>query len=642
MSPDIFFPHHRLNWITIQPNIDGMALPCNYREAVAAVLSDALLPWCLAFIALQLFIIYCSLDPSPPIQDRKRNRKPRSISTAGSVGDNKFVDVAKSPSTLHGKRASAQNKSSLVPSVTALRSRTRTTSTPNKNAPAPFVRVTSDSEVTTSNSDATSDSEVSSSKPARMRVAVRDPITLDPVFEKIAQWAHLFRLWVGQCRRYSTAAALIAFAVSLMRAWHIRLHHQVLDFGIDDDIAKAVRPTPSLVLYSIDEVLRTHAGIPSADLFEVNTTVLNGVPVAPMSLDRVLMEMDRLFRDTCGLVARSSLDKRVNGDDGDQTLRRARLGLEAECAMVMEGSVASEARIHVLAIGTLLEPLTEDGSSLWLHEGLSLSNKILHGVEALGQTCRDWDGFGQGPADHQRCSRSLLDTLQSVLDSSTWVDSLNTDLERHSRQTLEGIQAIRERIPRIDMLVDTLAQGAEEVVAARTLLQRAPQEGSSGLGFWTKKKLPKANDARASDYRELLRGIHAPGALQHLDSVALEPFERAFHRTYLQVRDQAIPGWKHLRNQLKAMSAHPIPKVKFVRHASSGTGPPQVVVVGPLPPQDGVWVDGSVVRYLPTIPQAVKMLTSANREITTLSNRITYEIGLVCTLLLPSIVPYVY
>jgi hypothetical protein len=274
--------------------MDGMALPYNYHEVVAAVSSDALLPWCLAFMALQLLIIYWSLDPSPPIQDGKRTREPRSVSTAGStVGDNKHehVAVAKSPSTLQGKRMSAQNKGPLVPSVTALKSRTRTASTPNKNSPAPFVRVTSapsarnkkrnppiptntsDSEATsdskaTSNSDAASDSEASSSKPARMRVAVRDPIALDLVFEKIAQWAHQFRhcvavaafgvtrlaiavatgchqlrLWAGQCRRYTTAAARIALAVSLMRAWHIRLHHQVLDLAIDNDTAKAVRPT---------------------------------------------------------------------------------------------------------------------------------------------------------------------------------------------------------------------------------------------------------------------------------------------------------------------------------------------------------------------------------------------------------------
>ncbi|KAK3374307.1 hypothetical protein B0T24DRAFT_626138 [Lasiosphaeria ovina] len=90
-----------------------------------------------------------------------------------------------------------------------------------------------------------------------------------------------------------------------------------------------------------------------------------------------------------------------------------------------------------------------------------------------------------------------------------------------------------------------------------------------------------------------------------------------------------MPGWKRLRNQLKAMSAHPIPKLTFVRHAPSGTAPPEVVVVGPLPPEDGVWVDGNVVHYLPTISQAVKMLTLTNQEITTLSNRIAYEIGLV-------------
>jgi len=607
-----------------------MALPCSYREVMAAVWSDALLPWCLAFVALQLLIIYWSLDPSSPIQDRTRTSKPRSVSTAGpTVGDNKHT---KSPSPLHGKRTSAQNKRSIP------------TNTSNSEA-------TSDSNATSS-SDTTSDSEAarSSSKPAQMRVAVRDPIASRFVFGRIAQWAHQFRhcaalgrLWAGQCRRYTTAAASIALAVSLVRAWHIQLHHKVFALGIDPDTAKAVRPTPSLVLCSLEELLYTHAGIPSADLFEINTTVLNGVPGAPMSLDRVLMEMNGLLLDACGLVARSSLDRRANGGDDDQMLRRARLGLEAECAMVMEeGSVASEARTHGMAIEMLFEPLMEDGHSLWSHKGLSLSDEILYKVKALRHTCQDGDGFEQlGPTNYQRCSRSLLDTLQGVVDSAWWVDRFYTDLERHLRLALEGIHAIRECLPMIDMLVGTLAQGAEEVAAARAAIpQRVPQRGSFGSGFWKKKKLSKANDARATDYRELLRSIHAPRALQHLDSVALEPLQRVLNHTYLQVHDQALPGWKRLRDQLKAMSAHPIPKVMFARHVCSTTAPSKVVIVGPLPPEDGVWVDGNVIRYLPTIPQAVKMLTSANREIITTSNRILYEIGLVCYPLLPFMFPY--
>jgi len=428
-----------------------------------------------------------------------------------------------------------------------------------------------------------------------------------------------------------------------VRAWHIQLHHKVFALGIDPDTAKAVRPTPSLVLCSLEELLYTHAGIPSADLFEINTTVLSGVPGAPMSLDRVLMEMNGLLLDACGLVARSSLDRRANGGDDNQMLRRARLGLEAECAMVMEeGSVASEARTHGMAIEMLFEPLMEDGHSLWSHKGLSLSDEILYKVKALRHTCQDGDGFEQlGPTNYQRCSRSLLDTLQGVVDSAWWVDRFYTDLERHLRLALEGIHAIRECLPMIDMLVGTLAQGAEEVAAARAAIpQRVPQRGSFGSGFWKKKKLSKANDARATDYRELLRSIHAPRALQHLDSVALEPLQRVLNHTYLQVHDQALPGWKRLRDQLKAMSAHPIPKVMFARHVCSTTAPSKVVIVGPLPPEDGVWVDGNVIRYLPTIPQAVKMLTSANREIITTSNRIVYEIGLVCYPLLPFMFPY--
>ncbi|KAK3364227.1 hypothetical protein B0T25DRAFT_529608 [Lasiosphaeria hispida] len=296
--------------------------------------------------------------------------------------------------------------------------------------------------------------------------------------------------------------------------------------------------------------------------------------------------------------------------------------------MVKKHRVVSSAATQVALIENLLQPIGRDGGSLWSHEALAIPNRILRKVKALRHACRDGDGFTQRLASHQQCSRWLLDTLQDVVDSDTWMDTLNTDLERHLRLALEGIHAIRELVPMIDMLVGTIAEGAEEIAVARAVHQGAPREWSSGSDYWKRKRSPEFKASRDRGYGELLRAINTPRALQHLDSVALEPYERAFNRTHLQVRDQAMLGWKRLRNQLKAMLAHPIPNVTFVRHASSGTGPPEVVVVGPLPPEDGVWVDGNVVRYLPTIPQAVEMLTLTNQEITALSSRNDYEIGL--------------
>ena len=77
-----------------------------------------------------------------------------------------------------------------------------------------------------------------------------------------------------------------------------------------------------------------------------------------------------------------------------------------------------------------------------------------------------------------------------------WWDTYSTDLERHLRLVLEDIHTIRERIPVMDMLVGTLAEGAEEVAIARALLQRAPQEGPSGLlGFWKKNEVAKGQQS---------------------------------------------------------------------------------------------------------------------------------------------------
>ena len=628
---------HFLFCLFSRPKIDSMALPCSYREIVAAVWSDTLLPWCLAFVALQLLIIYWSFGPSSPIQDHSPIQSPLVPSVTVTTAALESRTRTRTRTRIRTRTAGMPNKNSpvlFVPVTSAPAARNKTsipTNTSNSEA-------TSDSN-TTSSSDATSDSEAassnsssSSSKPARMRVAVRDPTASHFGFGKIAQWARKFRLWAGQCRRYTAAAAGIALAVSLVRAWHIQLHHKVFALDIDLDAAETVRPTPSLVLSNLEELLYTHAGIPSAHLFGFNTTVLNGVPGAPMSLDVVLREMHLLLVDTCGLVARSSLERRANGGGDDQMVRWARLGLEAECAMVMEGvGVANEARDHVMAMESLFEPLGKDGHSLWSHDGLSLSNRILYKVRALRHTCQYGDSFEQsGPTNYQRCSRWLLDALQAVVDSAWWADATYPRLERHLRLALEGVHAIRECLPRIDMLVSTIAQGAEQVAAAQTaMLQRAPQRNSFGSGFWKKRKSLK-EETRAIDNRELLRSIMAPRALQHLDSVALEPLQRLLNHTYLQVHDQAMPGWKRLRNQLKAMSAHPIPKVTFARRACSATAPSKVVMVSPMPPEDGIWVDGNVIRYLPTIPQAVKLLTSANQEIIIVSNRIVYEIGLVC------------
>jgi len=141
----------------------------------------------------------------------------------------------------------------------------------------------------------------------------------------------------------------------------------------------------------------------------------------------------------------------------------------------MKSGVPKKARIHVSAIEMLLEHFMKDGNSLRSNGAPRLSDEILREVEALRYTCPDGEGFKQSPTNHQRCSRLLLDTLQGVVDSNTWIDRVNTDLERDSRLALEAIHAIRECIPRIDMLVGTLAQGASERVLLVRVLEETAQ-----------------------------------------------------------------------------------------------------------------------------------------------------------------------
>ncbi|KAK4442535.1 hypothetical protein QBC34DRAFT_454573 [Podospora aff. communis PSN243] len=568
-----------------------MALPGKYREVMAAVTSDAALLWVLAFLGVQLLILYWSLAQTRPIRGDKRTKKNvRSDLPARSTVPDKrqgnHKHVKRPPASEAGKRHTWITKSTKTPDAT------------------------SDTEVRSNSSDSKASND---SRQQRLDYRHR----YRPWRVALNCGSRIIGQWAARYRHYAKAAACIALLTSLLRAWHLRLPHQLFDVQIDKPTAQTVRPSPSLILYGIDNVLRTHASIPSADLFEVNTTMINGVPGAPTSLSRLVFDMYGLFRDGCGLVTLSYSSNR-----DDETLRRARIGLEAECAMVMRMTDVTEAARHITAIETTL-------SSAWPLEALGISNEILAKVKALGPVavCRDGDD-----ADHQQCSRLLLDALRGMVEQrAARMDELSSDLESHLGLALEAIHTIRNRVPIIDMLVGTIAQGAAQDVAnARAFLQGVSWKGRSWRsGFWTKKKPPVANDTHDRDrdfYKELLRAVHAPVALQHLDSMALEPFERVLNRTHFQVRDQAMPGWKRLRHKLKAMSAHPIPKVAFIYHASSRA--PEVVVTGPLGPTDGVWVDGSVVRYLPPIPRAVQILTTAAQELETIEHRTTYEISL--------------
>lgn len=55
------------------------------------------------------------------------------------------------------------------------------------------------------------------------------------------------------------------------------------------------------MIETITELHRSYITFPSADLFLVNMTVINGVPANPIGLERALNEVVTLMRDVCDL-----------------------------------------------------------------------------------------------------------------------------------------------------------------------------------------------------------------------------------------------------------------------------------------------------------------------------------------------------
>ena len=156
----------------------------------------------------------------------------------------------------------------------------------------------------------------------------------------LARFAHAFRparQFAGRCRRYLTAGALVALAVSLV---HIHRIHATVPY-IHLSRSRDLEIPASRVFSDLDAFLRASSDVPLAELLEVNMTapdpssgmeVGDGRSILPISLGHAVLMTSSLRSDLCFLSTAFGLAKAVPGRHPDeQTLREAKFSLQTHC-----------------------------------------------------------------------------------------------------------------------------------------------------------------------------------------------------------------------------------------------------------------------------------------------------------------------
>ena len=384
-------------------------------------------------------------------------------------------------------------------------------------------------------------------------------------------------------------------------------------------------PVRSPVIETITELHRSYITFPSADLFLVNMTVINGVPANPIGLERAVNEVVTLMRDVCKL---QRLFRRQNEAEADAKL-------EALCNVSNDGfqSMMQETLFAVRHLEMLLDRFWD------LHYFL-LPNRYLEAIPG----CDDDDRSGQNAKQYQECSLRLIraitqrrwddetrtSTLQQALFTTTghpfrWTSDQVEEAEGWLRIITENIRTIRREVPVIEALVNKLSSQCEDVIDAKARI--IDKGGKPKSGSW---KRDKAMNWEQYD-RELLRNVFAPVALSYINSAALAPFQLRMERAHARAVDYMLEV-KALGEALDAMLNHTIPSVILDPTTKNLT------VIG-APPADGVWVVADEemssdsahcqynVIYLPSVPDARKTVQRALKRAPGVINRIYTDIA---------------